>query len=77
MNKIRHSVVVMMIRGEPEYIDQIPRRMAYEAAHPDAEIVYAGSYWQAVITEEAGQVIVTRYDLKSLLDKLEALDRER
>lgn len=67
----------MLFRDEPGYLDQMPRRLAYEASHPAAEIVYAGTYWQAVITEENGQVIVTRYDLKSLLDKLEALDRER
>jgi hypothetical protein len=67
----------MMVRGEPEYIDQVPRRMAYEAAHPNAEIIYLGPFWQAIIREEAGQTIITRHHLKGLLDKLEALDREQ
>ena len=39
----------MMVRGGPEYIDQVPRREAREAAHPDVEIIYLGPYWQAII----------------------------
>ena len=56
----------VMVRGEPGYEDQVPRREAYEAAHPDVKITYHGGWWQAVIPEEAGE-----------LDKLEALGRER
>lgn len=67
----------MMVRGEPEYIDQVPRRMAYEAARPNVEIIYLGPFWQAIIREEAGQTIITRHHLKGLLDKLEALEAER
>jgi hypothetical protein len=62
-----------MVRGEPEYIDQVPRREAYEATHADVEIIYLGPYRQAIIREEAGQTIVTRHSLKTLLDKLESL----
>jgi hypothetical protein len=64
----------MMVRGEPEYVDQVPRRLDYEAAHPDAEILYLGPYWQAIVREETGQTIITRHSLKQLLDKLESLD---
>jgi len=67
----------MVVRGEPEYIDQVPRRLAYEQAHPNVEIIYLGPYWQAIIREESGQTIITRHALKGLLDKLEALDQER
>ncbi len=67
----------MMVTGEPEYVDQVPRRQAYEAAHPQVEILYLGPYWQAIICEDAGKTIITRYELKILLDELEALDRER
>ena len=67
----------MMVRGEPEYIDQVPRRAAYEAAHPNVEIIYLGPFWQAIIREEAGQTIITRIHLRDLMDKLEALDQER
>ncbi len=70
------TVTPVMVRGEPEYIDQVPRREAYETAHPNVEIIYFGPYWQAIIREEAGHIIITRHALKRLLDKLEALDRE-
>ena len=64
-----------MVRGEPEYVNQVPRREEYEAARPDVEIIYIGPYWQAIIREENdGKTIITRHSLKALLDKLEALD---
>jgi hypothetical protein len=63
-----------MLHGEPEYVDQVPRRFAYEAAHPEVEIHYLGPYWQAIIHEEKdGKTIITRHSLKQLLDKLESL----
>jgi hypothetical protein len=65
----------MMLRGEPDYIDQVPRRQAYEKTHPNVEILYLGPCWQAIIREESGQTIITRYELRGLLDKLESLDR--
>jgi hypothetical protein len=62
------------MRGEPDYIDQVPRRLAYEQGHPEVEIIYIGPYWQAVIHEHNdGKTIITRYSLKQLLDKLESL----
>ncbi|MGH3188663.1 MAG: hypothetical protein ACRDPY_21490 [Streptosporangiaceae bacterium] len=67
----------MMVRGEPDFIDQVPRREAYEAAHPDVKITYHGGWWQAVIPEDAGETVVSRYELRALLDKLESLDAER
>ena len=64
-----------VVAGEPEYVDQVPRRIAYEAAHPDVEILYLGPYWQAIIREEnGGRTIITRYELKALLDKLESAE---
>jgi len=63
-----------MMRGEPDSIDQVPRREAYEAAHPDVKITYHGGWWQAVIPEDAGETVISRYELKALLDKLESLD---
>jgi len=67
----------MAVRGGSGYTDQVPRRQAYEAGHPGVEITYRGPYWKAVVPEEAGETVIVRYDLKGLLDKLEALDRER
>ena len=65
-----------MVRGEPEYVDQVPRRQKYEAEHPDVRITYHGPHWQAVIPEQAGETVLTRYSLKALLDKLESLERQ-
>ncbi len=65
------------VRGESECVDQVPRRQAYEDAHPEVEITYHGPYWKAVITDGTRQSNITRYELKDLLDNLEALDRER
>jgi hypothetical protein len=70
------SVSVMMAQGEPEYVDQVPRRQAYEAAHPETEIAYCGAYWQPVIREGRGETVVVRYELETLLNELQALDRE-
>jgi len=71
----------MMAMYEPEggrrYVDQVPRRVAYEAAHPEVEIVHVRPYWQAVVREEdGGQTIITRYELSQLLDKLEAMSTD-
>ena len=54
--------------GEP---DQVPRLIAFRAAHPDV-IVEAGEFgtWQARIPEENGETIITRYRLGELLDRL-------
>ena len=63
----------MAVSGEPGYPDQVPRRQAYEAAHPETEIIYRGPYWQAVIREEAGETVTVRYTLRELLDRLDEL----
>jgi hypothetical protein len=68
---------MLTVRGEPDYVDQVPRRMEYEKAHPESEIIYIGPHWQAIIREDAGQMIITRHSLKQLMDKLEAVDEEK
>jgi hypothetical protein len=68
---------MMVVRGEPDYVDQVPRRMAYQTTHPKTEIIYIGPYWQAIIRDDAGQTIITRHSLKQLMDKLETIDEER
>jgi hypothetical protein len=63
-----------MVRGEPGYEDQVVRRLAYEATHPDTEIIYCGPHWKAVIHEDGdGSTEINRLSLRSLLDKLESL----
>jgi hypothetical protein len=51
--------------------------MEYEKAHPESEIIYIGPHWQAIIREDAGQMIITRHSLKQLMDKLEAVHEEK
>jgi hypothetical protein len=68
--------VIPVAKAEPGYVDQVPRRQAYEAAHPNVEILYRGPYWKAIIHEDTGQATVTRVDLRKLLDTLEALYAE-
>lgn len=64
----------MQPRNEPDSAEQLQRRAAYEAAHPEVQIFRRGAAaWQAVITEENGQTILTRYTLRELLDRLESL----
>ncbi len=63
-----------MGRGEPDYVDQVPRLSSYKHAHPDAEIIYLGSFWQYILREDNGVTVVTRMSLRLLLDRLEELD---
>jgi hypothetical protein len=68
----------MMVRGELDYVDQVPCRLAYEKTHPNTEILYISPHWQAIIREDDdGMTIVTRHSLKQLMDKLESLDEEQ
>jgi hypothetical protein len=60
-----------LAQAEP---DQVPRLLAFRAAHPDV-IVGAGEFgtWQARIPEPNGETVVNRYRLVELLDKLDEL----
>jgi len=62
-----------MVRGEPDYVDQVPRKLAYERAHPDVTISYRGAHWQAVVPHHNGETVVTRMSLRWLMDALEKL----
>ena len=62
------------VRGEPDYFEQVPRLASYRHAHPDAEIIYLGSWWQYLLTEENGITVIVRFTLGELLDKLDKLD---
>jgi hypothetical protein len=67
------SLASVMVRGEPDYPDNVPRREVYEQAHPETEIIYLSPWWQAIIREGDGQTIITRPSLGKLLDKLESM----
>ncbi len=64
----------MTVRGEPDYGDQVPRRLAYQEKHPNVRIIYLGPHWQAIIREDQGETVITRSALRLLMDKLESLD---
>ena len=53
---------------------QLPRLLAFRAAHPGV-IIGPGEFgtWQALIPEENGETVVTRHRLCELLDRLDAL----
>lgn len=57
--------------GEP---GQVPRLLAFRAAHPGV-IIGAGEFgtWQALIPEENGETVVSRHRLCELLDRLDEL----
>ena len=54
--------------------DQVPRLLAFRAAHPGV-IIGAGEFgtWQALIPEPHGETVVSRHRLCELLDRLDAL----
>ena len=66
---------LQLAQSEP---DQVPRLLAFRAAHPDV-IVEAGEFgtWQARIPEPNGEIVTTRYRLVELLDKLDELTGEQ
>jgi hypothetical protein len=63
-----------MLHAAPDYPDQVVRQQRFEAAHPEVLIVFLGPAWQAVVPTEAGEDVLTRYELRGLLDVLEQRD---
>ena len=62
------------IRGDLDYVDQVPRLLAYRDAHPDVEIICCGPYWKAIILDgDDGSTEINRLSLKWLMDKLDSL----
>jgi hypothetical protein len=53
--------------------DQVPRKLRFEADHPQVRITFCGPYWRAVIPRDGGEETVTGLDLRWLLDALEEL----
>jgi len=58
------------VPGEPE---QVPRLHQLRHDHPDVAIVAGTGWWQARIPEPDGELVITRYTLRELLDKLDQL----
>lgn len=58
--------------------DQLSRLATFRAAHPEVVIGDGGfGTWLAVIPEENGETVVSRYTLRELLDKLGSLYEPR
>jgi hypothetical protein len=57
----------------PDEPDQVPRLHRFRAEHPGIAIHAGLGYWQALLPQRAGEIVITRYLLKDLLDKLDAL----
>lgn len=66
MNEIRSG-----LRLVPDELDQVVRLARFKAAHPDV-IVGDGGFGtlQARIPKPDGEIVITRYTLHELLDKL-------
>jgi hypothetical protein len=60
-----------LVRDEP---GQAARLQLFRADHPTVVVGrYEFGTWQAIIPEANGETCITRYDLKTLLDKLDEL----
>jgi hypothetical protein len=57
----------------PDEPDQVLRLNRFRAQHPGIAIRAGLGYWQALLPEPAGETVITRYELKELLDKLDTL----
>lgn len=62
----------MVSRDRPDH-DQVPRLMEFRRQYPAVLVEFRPPTWQAVIPEPSGETVITRYDLKALLDKLSEL----
>ena len=66
-----------VLRLAAEEPGQVPRLLAFRAAHPSM-IIGPGEFrtWQALIPEENGETVVSRHRLCELLDRLDELTRQ-
>jgi hypothetical protein len=51
-------------------LNQMPRLARFRDQHPGMLIGEGFGFWQAVIPEPSGETVITRYELRELLDKL-------
>lgn len=55
--------------GEP---DNVERLISYRHDHPQVDIHFEHrGFWQAVVPEENGETVITRFQLGALMDALE------
>lgn len=62
------------LRLLPDELDQVLRLARFREQHPDVIIGDGGfGTWQALIPEENGETVTTRYTLRELLDRLDEI----
>jgi len=54
-------------------VDQVVRLEQFRGAHPDVKIDFRAPVWRAVVPADNSETVLTRYQLKTLLDKLAEL----
>ena len=57
----------------PDELDQVLRLNRYRRDHPGVTVCHGPGYWQAQIPQHNSETVITRYQLKDLLDKLDTL----
>lgn len=62
-----------MLRTALDEPDQVWRLSCFRAEHQGVVIVAGDGWWQGRVPEPEGETVITRYTLRELLDKLEAL----
>lgn len=74
LDRARAEVAIRIrsgLRPVPDELDQVLRLSRFKTAHPDVIIGDGGfGTMQARIPEPAGEIVITRYSLRELLDKL-------
>ncbi len=54
-------------------LNHVLRLNQYRRDHPGVTICAGPGYWQAQIPQRNGETVITRYQLRELLDKLDTL----
>jgi hypothetical protein len=57
-------------------VDQVPRLMEFRTHHPEITIKLDG-FWRAIVPAENGQTVISRYELRDVLDELDELLNKR
>jgi hypothetical protein len=61
------------LRLVPDEYDQVLRLARFRQDHPAVVIGTGNGWWQGRIPEPNGEIVITRYMLRALLDKLDEL----
>jgi hypothetical protein len=65
--------VVRGLRLVPDEYDQVLRLARFRQDHPAVVIGAGNGWWQGRIPEPNGEIVITRYILRALLDNLDEI----